>query len=202
MAWLIYGTPLKPRYTHHFEWSGVTEEQRKALEVGKQIEPPASGIVGRKLSNAGKLHPLPDLFKGCNAWIVCEEFKKIIDALEPDKNQFLPVRLLDEIEKEVQRRYYLMNVTEMNETLDLQKSYVHSNWIEAKTQSGEMKRVQSWHLDPMPAPLFADKSQVAGKHLWRGSKSFVRYMFFSDALMKCVKKARLKELRAYPVTEE
>lgn len=202
MAWLIYGTPLKPRYNHHFEWSGLTEEQRIALEAGRRIEPPASGVVGRKLSNAGKLYPLPDLFKGCNAWIVCEEFKKIVDALEPGKNQFLPVHLLYELEKEVQRRYYLMNVTEMDETLDLQKSYVHSSWNETKTQSGEVKRVQSWHLDPMPAPLFADKSHVAGKHLWRGSVYFRRYMFFSDELMKRVKKAKLKELRAYPVTEE
>ena len=202
MAWLIYGVPIKPRFNPIFEWSGLTEGQRQGLEAGKQIEIPQPPIVGRKLSGSGKLHPLPDLFKGCNAWIVCEAFKQIVEALEPNVSQFLSVRLLDEIEKEIQERYYLMNVTEMNDTLDLQKSYVRSSWQEIKVASGEVKRIQSWHLDPSPELLVAAEGSTSGKHLWRGATHFRRYLFFSDELMTRTKKARLEKLISYRVEEE
>jgi hypothetical protein len=198
MAWLIYGTPLMPRFQPHFEWSGLSGTAVETIRAFKPVEDAPSAIVGTRTSLRAKILPPPDFFKGLGGWLVCDAFKEMVDDLEPHENQFFPVTLLDELGK-VPLKYWLMNVVQAVDALNLEKSFVHANWVQEPSPSGMVKRISHWSLDPRPEYLEADRSVIAGKHIWRGAKHLRSYVLFSDALMARV--AKLKRLVAYKVTE-
>lgn len=126
----------------------------------------------------------------------------MVDELEPSRNRFYQVTLLDKVGDVYPWDYHLMIVEQADDVLILEKSYVHSSWLEIKLPTGEVKRTLVWHMDPQPAFLAAPKSSMGDKHLWRGKEHFRSFLFCSDQLMQRVKKSKLKGLITYPITEE
>lgn len=205
MAWLIYGTPLDPRMDPQFGWTGDSHAVVKEL-IAKRAEGVVLHEVPRltlqKAQHSRRQSSPPDLFRSASIWVVSEVFRLIVGEVEPGKNQFFPVTLLDKTGSELPLRYHLMNVTQRDDTLNLEKSDVHSSWLEGRTPSGEGTRFRQWHLDPHPEKLVAERARIGAKHLWRGEQFFWLYLFFSDELMKRTKKKKLRGLIAYRVIEE
>lgn len=205
MAWLIYGTPSDPRMDPQFGWTEESEAvvgrlYERSWEAVMLDDAPRLSL--QKAAHSRRQSDPPDFFQPAGIWVVSEEFRSIVAELEPHQNQFLPVIMLDKAGHELPLKFYLMNITQMDDALTLEKSDVHASWLEGRTATGELKRVRTWHLDPRPQVLFADKARVGGKHLWRGKKFFRNRLFFSDDLMKSVKQRRLRGLVSYYITEE
>jgi hypothetical protein len=202
MAWLIWGTSLDPRLNPQIFWTDIGETVLREIESGESATPLRSRLELRKAKHSRRESPPPCFFRPAGRWIVCDEFKHMVGELEPGKNQFHPVTLLDNAGDEYPWVYHMMIVTEAADTLILEKSYVHSYTNEFKLSSGEVKRVKIWNIDPQPAFLAAEKARIAGRHLWRGDQHFRSHLFFSDELMKRIKRAKLRGLVVYPITEE
>jgi hypothetical protein len=201
VAWLVDGTSLDPRWDPEFGWVGdaaVVAEVR----AGREIPTDIPSLVLQKARRSRKKSPVPDFFRPAAVWVVCDAFKAMVDALEPGRNQFFPVVLLDKAGNKLPLRYHLMNVTQQDDILDLEKSDVEASWLDVRASSGEVKKIQYWHFDRRPQRLFTRSSQVGAKHLWRGDQHFGQYLFFSEELMARVKKARLRKLVTYPIIEE
>jgi hypothetical protein len=202
MAWLIWGTSLDSRLNPEIFWTDIGKTLLQEIESGQSASPLRSRLELRKAKHSRRESPPPAFFRPAGRWIVCDEFKHMVDELEPGRNRFYPVTLRDEAGDEYPWDYHLMMVDQADDTLILETSYVHSWTHEVKLPSGEIKKLKSWAIDPQPAFLAAEKGRIAGKHLWRGDKHFFQYLFFSDELMKQVKKAKLRGLVAYPITEQ
>ena len=202
MAWLIWGTSLDPRLSPDIFWTDVGETILHEIEGGESADPLRSRLELRKAKHSRRDLPPPCFFRPAGRWIVCDQFKQMVDELEPGMNRFHPVSLLDKVGEEYPWNYHLMIVTQAVDTLILEKSYVHSHTNDFKLPSGEVKRSKVWSIDPQPAFLAAEKTRIAGRHLWRGDQHFHSYLFFSDDLMKRVKHAKLRGLVVYPITEE
>lgn len=134
--------------------------------------------------------------------MVSRAFKKMIDDLEPTRNQFFPIEVCEKTGEELAASYFLMNVTQACDVLDYEKSDMESAWSEWKKPSGETVRVQQWCLRYQPKVLVAAPSAIGDKHLWRGRKQLQSRLFFSDALMARVQEAKLKGIATSPIAEE
>jgi hypothetical protein len=202
VAWLIWGTSIDPRLNPDIGWTDIGYTTMQEVERGENAKPLRSRLELRKAKHSRRESPPPCFFRPAGRWIVCDEFKQIVDVLEPEMNRFHPVTLLNKAGEEYPWDYNLMIVTQAADTLILEKSYVHSHTNEFKLPSGEVKRSKIWSIDPQPAFLAAKKDRIAGMHLWRGGQHFQSYLFVSDELMKRVKRAKLRGLVVYPITEE
>ena len=201
MAWLIRGPSSNLRLEPEMSWANsslpVFQQLRKALPIEGV---PKLRLIRRRKSRKKNLPP--DFYRPGGIWVVSLAFKKIIDDLEPTRNQFFPIEVCEKTGEELAASYFLMNVTQACDVLDYEKSDMESAWSEWKNPSGETVRVQQWYLQYQPKFLVAAPSAIGDKHLWRGREQLGTCLFFSDALMARVQEAKLKGIASFPIVEE
>lgn len=157
---------------------------------------------------------LPDLLIVGSLPVVCEAFRQIVEDLEPEKHQFIPITLCDEAERPFPERYWVLNVLEIRDCL------IHPEQIRKWDAAGcvlpEMgpywRPSHSPNRNPLKKPdppdlsrpegrtpslkvVYVDRSQVEGLHLWRPKRHMYWVdHFLSDELLQRVRRARIRKL--------
>src|SRR5688500_930852 len=111
MAWLIWGTSLDPRLNPQISWTDIGQTLLHEIESGESATAMRSRLELKKASHSRRESPPPCFFRPAGRWIVCDAFKQMVDELEPGKNRFHPVTLLDKAGDEYPWNYHLMIVT-------------------------------------------------------------------------------------------
>jgi hypothetical protein len=126
---------------------------------------------------------------------VCDEFRAMVEALEPGVHQFFPVELLRKDGSPVilGREWFLLNICNRVDAVVVERSNIY--WEEKPGG----RRVM--HPRRQPPGLVLRRSAIAGRHLWRGLTHLRVNEFWSDALMREVQRAKLRKVRAVPLEE-
>lgn len=134
--------------------------------------------------------------------VVSEKFRDLIEDLEPDAHNFIPVRIVRPDGSQVEGQFYYMNVLQRAYTIDMETS-PRGHW---RDHNGDY--IASIHMMPHlsePAAVYhADK--VGNMHLWQEGyeewdKKSPRFYLgvtgytVSDALMKRMKKEKIYNFR-------
>ena len=144
---------------------------------------------------------LPDFgFGPWGGWqTVSQAFVDIVERLEPGVHQFLPiVETVDTNGYRLQKQYFLMNILQTVDAVDVEHSSVEVIVEERllRLKDGQKKhtlRTMSF-LPARPRALTLKRSVIEGKHLWRDENSAVVSVGFSYPLFEAVGSADLSPL--------
>lgn len=134
--------------------------------------------------------------------VVSKKFRDLIEDLEPDVHNFIPVQIVRPDGSQVEGPFYYMNVLQRAYTIDIEKS-PRGRW---RDHNGDfIASIQMMPHLPDPDVIYrADK--VGNKHLWQegyaekrgsGSRFYLRVTGYtvSEALMKRMKKEKIYSYR-------
>ena len=202
MAWLIYGTPIDPKFNLGFEWVGPGTSAIRQLLTRPQALTDVPPLRLQRAQHSRKNSMPRDFFRPGGVWVVSDRFRMIVQQLEPQQNQFFPVTLHDKTGADLGVLFHLMNVTQGRDVLIPEQSDMYADWKEIRKSSGEVVKLCLWDLHGHPKHLVARKEEIGAMHLWRGLTFLRLQLFFSDELMKRSEDAGLRELVFYPIVEK
>jgi hypothetical protein len=152
-----------------------------------------------------ELTEVPDLLTADDYPIVCEAFRQIVQDLERDTHQFLPVTLHDEAGAMLPGTYWMMNVLQRRDCV------IRPEQIKTWEREGHVfpEIGQFWRMHPKARrsiTLFVDRSRIEDLHLWRpinprhplGQSLYLFEFFVSDELVRRVEEAKLRKMSAQP----
>ena len=186
--------PLWPQYRPLFQLVGGSRDvhQLDWLENHERT-PIKRELMPFRAEQISKHKRINDFFTTTLTWCVCEEFKNIVESLEPGIHQFFPIEVVRRSGEPTEKTYYQLVIGQRLEALDVERSNV--KWIADERGGG-------FHAKgPGEARWVLRRDIVAGKHLWRPLKHFTYLRFCSDELMAAVEKAGLKKLGAVHAEE-
>jgi hypothetical protein len=143
--------------------------------------------------------PLPDFgmigpAARLNSALVSDRFVALVERLEPNMHQFLPIKeCVDGKGRRLGRSFFLMNVLTRLEAIDIERSDVE--WI--TTRFPDRTEMTTLVAKPvMNLTLVLRRNVTNGYHLWRGGKrGLLGYHFISNELHDLIKQAGLSPLR-------
>lgn len=134
--------------------------------------------------------------------VVSKKFRDLIEDLEPDAHNFIPVQIARPDGSQVKGQFFYMNVLQRAYTMDIEKS-PRGHW---RDHNGDyIATIQMMPHLPDPDVIYrADK--VGNMHLWQeghfekkesGPHFYLRVTGYtvSDALMKLMKKEKIYNFR-------
>lgn len=148
---------------------------------------------------------VPDLLMANDIPIVCEAFRQIVQDLEQDMHQFLPVALHDETGARLPGTYWMMNVLQRRDCVVWPDEI--KRWEREGYTFPEIERFWDTHPKARRALTpFVDQSRIEGLHLWRpiypryplGHSLYLFEFFVSDELARRVEEAKLRKMSARP----
>lgn len=163
-------------------------------------------VPTRIVVTRGKGDDLPDF--GLAPWggwgLVSSAFVDVVERLEPGVHEFLRIaEVVDRKGRVVEKRYFLMNVLQCFNAIDVERSSVELN--EHKHDIDIDGRRQTFTSRTMrlvePYVLTLKRVLVVGHHLWHGTNKDIFLVFFSDALHDAVTKAGLSPLHYHRAEE-
>lgn len=211
----------EPRYNPRFKFiePDASDERMRSLVAksfdAQRIDVEPAGLRAIRATHPDIRHPgLPDLLTVGSLPVVCEAFRQIVQDLEPDKHQFVPVTLCDEAGGPFSGPYWVMNVFEVRDCLiradqirkwDAQgcalpemepywrpRAVPNRNPLK-KADPPDMSRPEG--RTPSLKVVYVDRSQIQGLHLWRPKRhGYWVDHFLSDELLQRVRRARLRKL--------
>ncbi len=134
--------------------------------------------------------------------VVSEKFRDLIEDLEPDVHNFIPVQIVRPDGSQVEGQFYYMNVLQRAYTIDIENS-PRARWHDHN--GNYIGKIQMMPGLPDPDVIYhADR--VGNMHLWQehyrtSSENSPRYSLsvtgytVSDALMKRMKKKKIYNFR-------
>lgn len=136
---------------------------------------------------------IPDILTIFGLWVVSEEFRRVVEALEPRVHQYLPFKLFRKNGEPVGKQYYFLNICRQADAIDMELSDTY--WTEDPFTDEPMELLR------VDGKVVVRKERIAGLHLWRGTGGYQTRVFFSDALMDAVLEAKLPAIVGTPVEE-
>lgn len=154
---------------------------------------PLPDLVAVRLQDDLAPAPLPDFLTIVMQYVVSSRFMELVEALEPGVHQFIPIKIQDTAATET---YGIVNVLRpINAALNGQ----------AVARLQEIGRIPSREQQKRTLGAsynFIDRNAVAGFHLWRSDfMGTSTDLYFSEELMRRIKAAGLRGLKARPSVE-
>jgi hypothetical protein len=147
------------------------------------------------------------LMKPAGRWIVRDDFRQVVEGLEPGVHQFVPVSIVYDRSGEPipsEQPYYFMNILQCFDAIGEERSEVRRQPHVKITQQGGFE--QGSKLVPTHGlrtawKLVMRKEIIAGRHLWRGDWDLQFYVFTSNDLANRLRKAKLSALEYLHIDE-
>jgi len=157
--------------------------------------------VSTKMKLRRTYKKLPCMFVCDAPWMVCDQFRDLVEQLEPNVHQFFPIDILDLKDKVVGQRFVL-NICNRLDALDEHKSEISWWGKEGRLEGKPVSGSGYASIDPL-GKLFVRKTVVQGHHFWGDnwlSGAGGRF-FCSDEAQKAIRVSKLKMMRFTPVGE-
>lgn len=190
-----YGSdrPTPARRSENFEIHGKDDYWPPYL-AGYPLTPEIRSRMPSTLVIEGpKRRPMPDIFNlgfggSPNDFVVNEKVKGLIEALEPDVHEFVPVEVVDEKRNQRYSRYFFLYVGQAIDAIVIDRSDFEGGF-------GAEGYAKKSRLNLLGSNKVLDVKKIAGKHLWRGGNERLggggdpngSVLFCSDALAKLFK---------------
>ena len=108
---------LEPRYNPTF---GLDSGDPGDLKVGR----PSNPILPIRAVEASKFKTIPDFVSVNGIWTVCEEFKEMVEKLEPELHEFIPIELIRKSGAPTEKRCCLSNIRQVIDSIVPERSDV------------------------------------------------------------------------------
>jgi len=107
---------------------------------------------------------LPCMFICSAPWVVCDQFRDLVEQLEPNVHQFFPIDILD-LKDEVVGQRYVFNICKRLDALDEHNSDI-SWWGEGKRLDGKPINGYGYASITPLGKLFVRQAVIQGHHFW------------------------------------
>ena len=184
------------QYCPIVDWELAPGHYAPSLWRGRAVD--ATAVPHRGVLKS-KHKKLPDVFGFKGSFMVCGDFRRIIEDFEPGVHQFFPVEVIKKNRQPVpgNGRYYAFNVMQKFDSLLTARSNVQ--WIDVDAE--KFPGVMALHPGRGPLQIVLSRPQIAGRHVWRGDRLLGGAIYFSDQLVDALQAAKLKQLRYTYVRE-
>jgi hypothetical protein len=151
---------------------------------------------------------LPDLLTIGSIAVVSEAFRQVVQSLEPNQHQFVPISILDEVRQPLPGTYWVMNILARLECIvepaQIMKWHAEGQAFPELEECWRVKRDGSRVL--AREMVYVDRARVKGRHLcrplWRQDQHLYRLdLLFSDELLRRASSAKLRKLTVHPAVE-
>ena len=136
---------------------------------------------------------IPDILTIFGLWVVSEDFRRVVESIEPGIHQYLPFKLFRKNGEAAEKQYYFLNICRQVDAIDMELSDTY--WTESPLSKEPIELLR------VGGKVVLRKDHIAGLHLWRGAGGYQTRVFFSDALMDAVLEAKLPAVVGTPVEE-
>jgi hypothetical protein len=165
------------------------------LRKGDRVDPVPELVARRRGQHDYVLGPIPDFLTIASQHVASDGFRRVVEDLEPGVHQFIPVTLYDRGDVAVGRPYWVVN-PQVTLDVELKGARVTELRLAGRAPSRE-EAIELFGSNF----IYAERSAIAGRHFWRGSRSFQTDLYFSDELVRRVRRARLRKLTPSRVIE-
>lgn len=140
---------------------------------------------------------LPDF--GAGPWggftIVSENFVEIVELLDPDQHQFIPIdRTYYADGRLVDKKFFIMNIFHKINAVDLELSNVRKVEKTIIGRNGLPDQTRKYIEILEPFSIFLRKDRIGNLNIWHGTSNDIFKIFFSDKLVREIKKLKLSPL--------
>ena len=194
--WLVETTPGPvivilsnlPGYDEKEEDSGRQAELSRCFRDGKERVDPVEAPDVVRLREKPKR--LPDGFLAADGiFLVTGEVKTVIEGLDPDRHQFIPIRVTERNGTPIEKDWHVLVITHRQDTLLPEASDLR--WSDPSGNGGTF-------LFTHPDHIALDLGSLDDSHLWRERQlQFGSTLFMSDALRTALKEHGLRVLRQH-----
>lgn len=180
MAWRVDLYPSKARTKYEYGPKGP-EMMGKISVSDPRLTPDQ---VAPRVIISGKISQTALFVMGAGgSWIVSERFKDIVENLEPGIHNWLPTDLVNVDGNRVPEPHYFLQVGQTLDTVIFERTAFNSGV--SATGEHYVTFPKTNHL------MTLDRVKIAGKHLWKEKYAGYQDTFFSNELIKTLKKLRL-----------
>lgn len=192
MSYLVQQS-TNPRYCPVFDWVGEPYYFRDMPHE----TPPGARIDVEGFPRTFKIKSshktLPDFFLLSGKYAISSKTKSLLDRLEPDVHQFIPVKLLKKSGEAFEGNFFVLHICFAVDAIAPEQSDVSVYTTPAGRKTLRLSKVRP--------NLAARKDRIEGRHFWIGDESFNNLFFSSDEFFEQVRKAKLAGFEFVPMTE-
>jgi hypothetical protein len=191
MAYYIEGLSVDTKDRPHFSWVNEPVWDYPYTGGGRPVSLGPGPFVA--VMTTKHKYP-PDFICLPPAWGVTEEFRAMVEDLEPGVHQFFEAEVTRKNGVPLEHKYYLFNICQRIDAVIIDRSDVYWDTIESNIP-GLPKYLSVLHISRGSPHFTLSRPAIAGRHIWRGNQMLRNDIFFSDALMQRVLAAKLRKLR-------
>ena len=195
MAYNVWGTVNPPWYVN-IEFDG--EKPRGASKLGLASATPYNPTSGPLPSSGYTEKPrkrIPDYTDRWGLQFVSENFRQVVEELEPGLHEFFPFQLRNGKRGDpAPQQYYVMNIMTQCDCIDYEQGGVSVD----RRHDGSITYFSPERISHEGMVLKSDI--IVGKHLWR-AKYLGGSFFISDDFMALYRKRKLQYLERAPAEE-
>ena len=153
-----------------------------------RVDPSETPDVVRLRGKKGR--NLPDGFKVYDGLLlVTGEVKAVIEGLDPDRHQFVPIRVIERDGTPIEKDWHVLVITHRQDTLLPEASDLR--WSDPSGKGGTYRFTH-------PEDIALDLARLDGSHIWRERQlQGGRTLFMSHALRTALKDRGLRVLRQH-----
>jgi hypothetical protein len=196
MAWYIYKRFCREeRYSPSFTFPDFAafSAVSASLREGRRVDTMLSLVARRTGQQDYVSGPIPDFLTIASNHVASDGFRQVVEELEPGLHQFIPVTLYDRDDYPVARPYWLVNP---HVVMDVELTSERREELRRTGRAPSREEAREQHGSRF---VYAERSAIEGHHFWRISRQSMPDLYFSDELIRRVRRARLRKLSLHRV---
>ena len=162
----------------------------KVISWGVKVE---AENLPQKYYWKGPKRPIPDYQRMYGMALVSARFKDLVEKLEPQVHQFVPISVIEDGNAETADNYFWFIVGQFIDSVESQKSSMPTR-KKIYAKSVDLEYLASWEI-PYPLPeefkLVFDKKKIGSSHIWVDPFLLEKRPRCSDVFMASCEEANL-----------
>lgn len=175
--------PLKEFYYRDYPGRGVVLGGiNNGIPAVRELVPTAARIA----KNRADFYP--DFLSLRAIWTVCEVFRAKVEELEPGVHEFFPLALSTKSGQLIAKKYYLMNILNRVDAVDIDRSVLHHD--------SYCNKYYTFGTGDAEPSIILKSKKIEGMSMWC-DLNITQGVFFSDELVKFIRSEKLRRLQFF-----